>query len=314
MSYLEDIGVPLGDVSELPYSEQHLHFTNFLQWVKGGNHNGEKIRKIPSNTTCNTYLRDVFGWFGFLELEYEQFHDLKVLSSRIVTFSNDVGVRFSMSCRTFKGYFKNEPHIGRTIEKENIIILLEACVNCRDQLMLLLLAETGFRIGEILGIRYTEDIDYDKRLIRVEYREDNENAARAKNAEYRRAKFSKETNEILLYYLAQNRALLKDGDYLFINIAGKSAGQPEKANTVYAMLERLEKKTGVKATPHMLRHYYANERRKNGWDIALISKALGHKHISTTEQYLNIEDDELSEATDAYYKNNQSLYEIDKLL
>lgn len=90
-----------------------------------------------------------------------------------------------------------------------------------DQLLLLLLAETGFRIGEVLGIRYTQDIDYDNRSIRVECREDNENGARAKNAEYRRAKISAETYEILLYYLAEYRELLKDGEYLFVTLTGK---------------------------------------------------------------------------------------------
>lgn len=314
MTYLEEKNVMLGDVSELPYSEQHLHFTEFLHWLKQGNHNGDKERKQPCNSTCNTYLRDVFGWFTFLELEYEQFHDLKVLSSRVVSFSNNVGVRFSVTCRTFSGYFKEDEHMGRTIEKDNIVLLLEACANSRDQLMLLLLSETGFRIGEILGIKYTQDIDYNKRVIRVMYREDNDNNARAKNAEYRRAKISAETFDILMYYLAENRELLKDSDYLFINLTGDNAGEPENVNTVYAMLRRLEDKTGIKATPHMLRHYFANERRKNGWDLALISKALGHKNISTTEAYLNIDADELSQATDEFYSKNKSLFMVDKLI
>ena len=80
------------------------------------------------------------------------------------------------------------------------------------------------------------------------------------------------------------------------------------------MLNRLEDKTGIKATPHMLRHYFANERRKNGWDLPLISKALGHKHISTTENYLNIDADELSQATDEYYSKNKALFMVDKLI
>lgn len=314
MTYLEEKDVQLGDITELSYSEQHLHFTEFLHWVKLGNHTGEKEKKHPCNSTCNTYLRDVFGWFTFLELEYEQFHDLKVLSSRVVSFSNNVGVRFSVTCKTFKGYFKEDEHIGRTIEKDSIITLLEACDNCRDRLLILLLSETGFRIGEILGIKYTQDIDYEKRTIRVMYREDNDNNARAKNAEYRRAKISAETYEILMYYLAEYRKVLKNSDFLFMNIAGKNIGKPVNVDAVYTMLRKLERKTGVKATPHMLRHYFANQRRKNGWDLPLISKALGHKHISTTEAYLNIDEDELSQATDEFYSNNKSLFMVDKLI
>ena len=43
--------------------------------------------------------------------------------------------------------------------------------------------KTGFRIGELLGVRYATDIDYERHLLYVNFREDNENGARAKNAE-----------------------------------------------------------------------------------------------------------------------------------
>lgn len=68
--------------------------------------------------------------------------------------------------------------------------------NSRDQVLLLLLAETGFRIGELLGVRYAEDIDYEKHIIYVNFRDDNENGARAKNAELREAKISDATFDI----------------------------------------------------------------------------------------------------------------------
>lgn len=304
----------LSEVFELKYNKQHKHFTDFLQWLKQGKHNKHEKKKIPSNNTCNLYLQDVFGWYQFLELQEAEFGDLKVLSSHVVSFSNAIGVRFSLARKTFKGYLKGEEHIGRTIEGDKIITLLDHCSNVRDQLMILLLAETGFRIGEMLGIHYTTDIDYKKQTLRVQYRDDNDNLARAKNAEYRRAKISKDTFEILMYYLSEYRELLKKSEYLFITLSGEGMGKPLDVNAVYAMLDRLEKKTGIVATPHMLRHYFANERRHNGWDIALISKALGHKHISTTEKYLNIGADELIDATDEYYKKNKSLFMTDQLV
>ena len=68
-----------------------------------------------------------------------------------------------------------------------------------------------------------------------------------------------------------------------------------------AMLRRLERKTGIKASPHMLRHYFANARRKDGWKLEMISQALGHRNIETTMKYLNITEDELIEVSDAFY-------------
>lgn len=81
-----------------------------------------------------------------------------------------------------------------------------------------------------------------------------------------------------------------------------------------ALMERLQKKTGIKVTPHMLRHYFANARRKAGWKLELISQALGHRNIETTMRYLNISDQELMDVSDEFYRKHQSIYEIDKLL
>lgn len=313
LAYLEKNKLKLDEIFEMKYDKQHTHFTDFLLWLLKGKHTGEQWEKYPSNSTCNTYLRDVFGWFQFLELEEEQFGNLKVLSSHVVSFTNSVGVRFHLTRKQFKGYLKEDEHIGRTIEEENIRVLLEACSNVRDQLLLLLLAETGYRIGEILGVRYTKDIDYQKHTIKVKFREDNANGARAKYAEYRRAKISPDTFEILMYYLSEHRELLKNSEYLFVNLSGNTR-KPLNVGAVYAMLKRLKKKTNVEATPHMLRHYFANARKKSGWDILTISRALGHRHIETTRKYLNVGSEELIEASDKYYQKHKSLFMADQLL
>ena len=103
-------------------------------------------------------------------------------------------------------------------------------------------------------------------MIGVYFREDNENDARAKNAEYRKAKISDDTFEFLMYYLAEYRELLQYQNFLFINITGETAGNPLKVDSVYDMLRRMEKKTGIDLTPHMFRRYFANMRRKDGWN------------------------------------------------
>ena len=314
LDYLLEKGQEVTDIYELPYDKQHEFFTDFLMWVKRACHNGKEKKQIPSNGTCNIYLRDVFGFYRFLSIQYEQFGSLKVLSDQTISVVNAVGVKKSVTTQHFRGYLKEEEHHGKSIEQDKILTLLEACANTRDQLLLLLLAETGYRIGELLGIDYTTDIDYKKRLIRVQFREANENGARAKYAEYRSALISPDTFEVLLFYLSEKRELLKKTNYLFVNLSGDTIGKPLNVNAVYAMLRRLEHKTGVQATPHMLRHYFANQRRKSGWDLPLISKALGHKHIETTIKYLDISTDELVDASEDYYKKNSSIFMVDKLL
>ena len=314
LSYLDELGMTLSDVYEMKYDRQHAHFTDFLLWLRRGAHTQDHRTSCPNNATCNAYLKDVFGWFSFLELQEETHGNLKVLQSHAVTFRNSIGLKFSLARKTFRGYLIEDEHIGRTIERSSIEKLLEACVNIRDQLLILLLAETGFRIGELLGVRFGTDIDTRRHTIRVVYRDDNPNRARAKNAEQRRARISDETYHVVLAYLCEYRDLVQKSGFLFVSVEGGSPGSPLTVSGVYSILDRLERRCGIKATPHMLRHYFANERRKSGWDISLIASALGHKQIATTEKYLNIAGEELEEASAAYFENTKELIRADDLI
>lgn len=312
LEYMDEKQMELGDVYQLDFETQYAHFTDYLSWLKLGKHK-ENTKKLPDNGTCNAYLKDVFRFYLFMEMQ-GKYESLKVLYYDSFTTVNHAGVQRRLRYRAFKGYLKEEERKVRAAEQNEILTLLKACTNCRDQLLILLAAETGYRIGEILGIDYTKDIDFRNHTIRIYFRDDNENGARAKNAEYRRAKVSNETFEFLMYYLAEYRKLLQRQQLLFINIAGEDAGKAWDVDAVYSMFRRMEHKTGIKVTPHMLRRYFAVMRRKAGWRLEMISEALGHKHLETTVKYLNIVDDELLEASDAYYAKHSALYNVEQLL
>lgn len=317
LGYMEEKEMGVTDVYRLSYEEQTEHFVNFLYWLKSGSHishEQKKENKYPNNGTCNAYLKDVFRFYLFIEAEYEQYGTLRALSYNQIVAVNEVGVKRVLRNHSFKGYLKEEESRGRTAKQNEIVTILQACTNRRDQLLLLLLAETGYRIGEILGVDYVKDIDYLNHTIQVYFREDNENHARAKNAEYRKAKISKDTFEFLMDYLAKYRKILQHQNYLFVNIMGEHAGKPLKVDSVYDMLNRMEKKTGIKITPHMLRHYFANMRKNAGWKLEMISQALGHKHLDTTIKYLDWLDDELSEASNDFYEKHAAIYGAERLL
>lgn len=313
--YLHDKQLTLEDVGKLNFEKQYEHFVAFLHCLKRGEHRAEEEKQKPiANATCNAYLKAVFRFFNYLEMESGQGQMLKVLSYNYEYSHNSVGVRRTIQWRSFKGYLKEKENKPRAAEQDEIITILEACTNCRDQLLILLMAETGFRIGEILGVNYCKDIDYTRHTIKACFRDDNENDARAKNAEYREAKISDDTFEFLLCYLSEYRDLLQNQSYLFVNIEGKTAGKALKVESVYDMLDRMEKKTSIKLTPHMLRRYFANMRRKAGWGLELIQQAIGHKNIQTTIRYLNIQDDELLQASETFYRQHSALYPVEQLL
>lgn len=314
LEYLLEKEMEITDVYTLAYDEQTKHFVDFLYWLKEGNHRSENKNKLPNNGTCNAYLKDVFRFYLFIEQEYEQYGSLKALSYNQIVAVNEVGVKRVLRNHSFKGYLKAKESRGKTAKQNEIVTILQACTNRRDQLLLLLLAETGYRIGEILGIHYVKDIDYRNRMIKVYFRDDNENDARAKNAEYRKAKISEDTFAFLMDYIAEYGKQLQHQNYLFINIMGEGIGKPLKVGSVYDMLNRMEKKTGIKITPHRLRHYFANARLQAGWRLEMISQALGHKHLDTTIQYLDLVDDQLIEASNEFYEKHTAIFGAEKLL
>ena len=316
MKYMAEKEMELTEVYQLDYEKQTEHFVEFLYWLKAGNHTeqtaGEK--KCPNEGTCNAYLKDVFRFYLFMEEDDQSLGHLRVLSYSQITVANAAGVKRTLRSKSFRGYLKAEERNVRAAEQSEILTLLKACTNSRDQLLLLLIAETGFRIGEILGVDYIRDIDYQNQTICVYFREDNTNDARAKNAEYRRSRISNDAFEFLMHYLAEYRELLQRQSNLFINITGETAGQPMKVSSVYDMLERMEKKTGIRITPHMLRRYFSVIRWNDGWPLELISQALGHKHLDTTVKYLGLLDDKLIQASKEFYEKHSGDYGIQDLL
>lgn len=314
LEYLSEKQMGITEVYGLAYDEQSEHFVRFLYWLKAGNHRQEKEERNPHNGTCNAYLKDVFRFHLFMEENDRNLGTLRILSYNQITVANGVGVRRTIRSRSFHGYLKAEERNVRAAEHNEILAILQSCTNTRDQLLILLIAETGFRIGEILGVDYTKDIDYQNKTIRVWFREDNKNDARAKNAECRRSRISDDAFDFLMHYLAEYRELLQRQTNLFINIAGETAGQPMKVGSVYDMLERMEKKTKIKITPHMLRRYFSVIRWNDGWPLELLSQALGHKHLDTTVKYLGILDDKLMEASKEFYRKHTEDYGIRDLL
>ena len=152
LEYIHEKEQELIDIYQMPYVEQTEHFVKFLYWLKAGKHTQDENHRSPNNGTCNAYLKDVFRFYLFIEEEYQQFGELKALSYNYFMAVDAVGVKKSIRSRSFKGYLKEEEHKARAAKKDEIVEILKACTNIRDRLLMLLLAETGYRIGEILGI------------------------------------------------------------------------------------------------------------------------------------------------------------------
>jgi integrase len=67
----------------------------------------------------------------------------------------------------------------RALQAKEVAVIIDACDRLRDRFLLTLLAETGLRAGQALGLRHADFVSRDKEL-RIVPRDDNANGARAK--------------------------------------------------------------------------------------------------------------------------------------
>ncbi|MGH9184358.1 MAG: site-specific integrase, partial [Acidimicrobiales bacterium] len=106
-----------------------------------------------------------------------------------------------------------------TLSAEQIGTLVAACDRLRDRLLLAVLAETGMRVGQALGLRHA-DIASPAREIRIVPRDDNANDARAKTPSVNTIPVTAALIRLYSEYLFVEYGEL-DCDYVFVNLWGR---------------------------------------------------------------------------------------------
>ncbi len=182
-----------------------------------------------------------------------------------------------------------ERRLPRALAPESIAKISDSCERLRDRFFIELLASTGIRVGEALGLRH-EDIDAAGTLIRIRKRR-NSNGARVKGGQ---REIPVPPGLIRLYtdYLVDEYGDL-DCDYVFVNLWGGEHGAPWRYWNVTDLTERLGRRSGVTFTAHTLRHTYATELLRRKVPAEVVQKLLGHASVTTTigtYEHLGIED------------------------
>jgi integrase/recombinase XerC len=155
----------------------------------------------------------------------------------------------------------------------------------RDLCFLTLLASTGLRISETLGIRLT-DIDFvDKSILIL-----------GKGKKIRKVFFDlPQAEQRLLRYIELWRALKLDHEYLFVSIKQYRPLGPRGAQK---LLKDYLRTAGLRASvnPHTLRHTFATVAIEKGANIKAVSQILGHANCSITiDLYTHLSNEHLRE-------------------
>lgn len=165
--------------------------------------------------------------------------------------------------------------------------------NLRDRLLFALLAESGMRLGELLGMRISDFVMGRGATPYVEVlpREDNPNGARVKMMRPRRIHVGADLERLFADYLthlasqAATLGLVVTADSaLFVNLQRPPLFAALREGTVRDKTTALRnKRIGPPGwTPHWFRHSHATALLLAGTPEWVVSRRLGHAHVQTT--------------------------------
>lgn len=215
---------------------------------------------------------------------------------------------------------KNPRHEAEFFEIEEILKIKAALdlEPLKYRLATYLLISTGIRRGELVGIRW-KSIDLDNCTIRIENNvvctKNGLVTNTPKNNEYRTVNIAPELIPLLKEYKKQQKrdaqyamSYIQDDiqrtksvkeynaeGYLFIQESG-SVMNPKVLNS---WMRKFSAKLDMHVYPHKFRHSQASILYASGVDVVTISKRLGHKQVSTTQNiYAHIMEKSDKEASD----------------
>jgi len=164
----------------------------------------------------------------------------------------------------------------------------------RDRFLWSLLAETGLRLGEALGLQHRDwhTGRGDTPFIEVVPR-DHPHGVRVKGSRYRRLFISDELDRLYgeyLWQLCEAGADLAvddmDAASVFMNLAGGIRFGPWRPESVYDLVQRLRRDLAGQVpdawTPHWMRHSHATALLMAGVPVHVVSRRLGHADVQTT--------------------------------
>ncbi|AJA47045.1 transposase [Clostridium pasteurianum DSM 525 = ATCC 6013] len=263
----------------------------------------DKIDSARSPRTINVIVNTVLAFYDYI-LRHEEYSNN--ISDRLKKF-------LSAPSRNFKGFLYGIAHEQKkvtsnilrikvpkskpkTLKKDEIEMLVRACNNLRDKFLLLLLYETGMRIGEALSL-WIEDFDVSDMIIDIKDRGELENNAEIKTVSSpRRIDISQNLADMFMEYIAEYHTDEVETNHVFIKISGKHQYKSMNYIDIDNLFRKLVKKTNIYATPHMFRHSSLTVLRMAGWQPELLRIRAGHKNIYTTlNTYIHPSDKEIME-------------------
>lgn len=141
----------------------------------------------------------------------------------------------------------------------------------RAHTVALLILDGGYRITEVLGLSF-ENCDFENLVVKV----------RGKGNKHRLVPLSTDMRKVLYRYAAKHSG---PGRLLF-GTRNNTQVTVRNFGRDFAIMGAKADITGVRFSPHTLRHSFAVQYLRAGGNLFCLSKILGHSSVTTTQKYL----------------------------
>lgn len=179
---------------------------------------------------------------------------------------------------------RRSPNPINPLSPEQVQLLVNACdgdtfTSIRNRLIIALLFDTGVRATELCMVDL-DDVDQTQRRILLRH---------TKSGEPRFTYYSRVVSILLSAYLQAEWP--HHSKRLMITRTGGAVDR----HWLYRTLRRLGEKAGVPVHPHLLRHSCAVASIRNGSDVSMVMKLLGHTNPRMSLHYSQLADSHVQE-------------------
>jgi integrase/recombinase XerD len=265
-----------------------MELGEFAAWARRPAASVVVLAEESARLSARTVNRMLSGVVGFYEFQ----------ARRGSTLAHDLVVRTRSGRGGYKpflhGIARGRPRgravrlperrsVPRTLSLEQVAAVIDCQGRLRDRFLFALLASTGMRVGQALGLRHEDVVVWERRIV-IRARENAPRRARSKGGAEGSVPVAPELMRLWSDYMHEEYRDL-DCDFVFVNLWGGKVGRPLTYSNVDRIVERTQRKVGFHFTAHLLRRTYATLAYRDGVGLEVIGALLTHRSPSSTLVY-----------------------------
>lgn len=237
-----------------------------------------RIRDGVSNTTIGNEKRVLSSLFAYLHGE------------DIISRNPMIAIDTMKQKKTQKEAFKDD----------EVVAMRNHLTTNREKAIFEILLSTGCRVSELVNIKIDEIQDDYSILVHGKGDKDRYVYMNA-NAKYAYEQYMSERKDCSIYLFPKMISITQIDKRIPKSRAASWYTDPSNVEvdkhcdkgTVEAIIRKIGRKVNVKAHPHKFRRTCATNALQNGMPIEMVSRMLGHANLSTTQIYLDLNDEQM---------------------